>query len=62
MIFYDMMLIGAVVLFDICALWLTVKAFKGPNRMSELETAVVTFIFISCAITLSFYAAVSVLQ
>jgi len=62
MIFYDIMLIGVVVLFDACALWLTVKVFKGHNQMSELEAAIVGFVFITCAITLSFYAAVIVTQ
>lgn len=60
MIFYDIILIALII--NACVLWLTVRVFKVPSRLSELEAAVIGFVFILNAIILSFYTAVSVIQ
>lgn len=62
MILFDIVLTVLTVLFDICALWLAIRAFSDPCGMSELQSAVVGFVFVFLAIILSYNTTVRITQ
>lgn len=56
MIYYNIAIIVMIALFNLTVLGLVWNIIKGPNRLTELEAAVSSFILIGCGVVMTFTA------
>ena len=56
MTYYTLLIYVSLLIFDLLILNLVWRALKGPNRLTELSAAVVSFAFIAIAVVVTFTA------
>ena len=56
MTYYTLLIYVSLLLFDLLILNLVWRALKGPNRLTELSAAVVSFTFIAVAVVMTYTA------